>query len=94
MNRKEEIQIQIRTLEGMISKLQKEKEILRNELFQYELESSESGRKALSLYEQGWRLHNWGASLTDTNEETILKMEGEDHPEDGRRSLGILGRWN
>lgn len=29
-------------------------------------------KKAVALFNQGWRLYNWGAILTDTHEETYL----------------------
>ena len=38
-----------------------------------ERSEKETFKEALSLFEKGWRLENWGAFLTDTDEEITLR---------------------
>jgi hypothetical protein len=51
-------------------------EKVEEELFIISLDCEE-GQIALSLYKSGYRLINWGASLTDTNEEISLYYSGK-----------------
>ena len=68
------IQQQIESLNSQIKELTEQKQTLEKELFVEKLNNSARGKAALELFNQGYRLINWGSSLTDSNEEIILKL--------------------
>ncbi len=71
------IQEQINSLESQIKELTDKKKALEKELFLTNVKNSAEGETALSLFNQGYRISGWGASLTDTDEETILNLNGK-----------------
>jgi hypothetical protein len=71
------IQEQINSLESQIKELTDKKKALEKELFLSNVKNSAEGKTALSLFNQGYRLVNWGASLTDTDEEIFIILNGK-----------------
>lgn len=69
---------QINNLEEQIKVLQEQKALLLKERLHAQLACTPEGIKAASLFKDGWRLFNWGASLTDTDEEIILVQNGKE----------------
>lgn len=68
---------QINNLEEQIKVLQEQKAVLLKERLHALLHTTPEGVKASELFKDGWRLFNWGASLTDTDEEIILVQDGK-----------------
>lgn len=68
---------QINNLEEQIRVLQEQKAFLLKERLHEQLSCTPEGVKAASLFKDGWRITNWGASLTDTDEEIILIKNGK-----------------
>lgn len=68
---------QINNLEEQIKVLQEQKALLLKQRLHALLHTTPEGVKASELFKNGWRLFNWGASLTDTDEEIILVKNGK-----------------